>query len=366
MSKSQSRILFVSYTADLTGPTKSLLLLLKHLRDRYRVAVLLPGQGLLLDALASEHIPFFSFSSLTKWSIPAVVRLIRRERFALVYGNNHSSSSRNALVAAKLTGIPFVCHIREMIRERGWRQIGYLRFAQAAIAVSNACADSLVQFVPDGRLHVVYNGVQLSTDPINRQVARAHLLAETGLAPEHVIIVSMAHITPRKGQSYGVQAMGNIVKKNRSPRLLLVGGLDRDTEYVKEIRLMIQRMGLEQHVFLLGFQKNSMRLLEGADLLLHTSVGDPHPRSVIEGMAANLPVVAFAIDGVAETVVDGQTGYLVPRGDVAQLAEKIQSLATAPKLRAQMGRAGRQRVEERFSADRTAEDVAGVVDRLLN
>ena len=83
-STGQHRILFVSYTAGWAGPTNSLLLLLKHLRDRYLVAVLLPGEGPFSETLEAEEIPYFSFRSLTKGSIPAMMRLIRRERFNLV------------------------------------------------------------------------------------------------------------------------------------------------------------------------------------------------------------------------------------------------------------------------------------------
>ena len=64
------RILFVSYTHDSTGPTNSLMLLLKHLRGRYEPSVLLPGHGSFADALAQEQVPFFIRPNLTKWSIP--------------------------------------------------------------------------------------------------------------------------------------------------------------------------------------------------------------------------------------------------------------------------------------------------------
>lgn len=349
----------------MTGPTNSLLLLLKHSRNRCDVSVLLPGRGLFSEELASERIPFFSFSSLTKWSIPAITRLIRRERFALVYGNNHSSSSRNAFIAAKLTRIPFVCHIREMGREGDWRKMGYLRFAHAAIAVSKACAASVARFVPDDRVHVVYNGVQISADPLSRPAARTHSLAQTGLASEDVVIISMGHICPRKGQSYAVEAMANVVKQMPSARLLLVGSLDRDAAYVKKIRTQIRTMKLEEHVFLMGFQRDIEHHLRGADVFLHTALTDPHPRSVIEGMAANLPVVAFAADGVEETVIDNQTGYLVPRGDTSGLTNAILQLATDSQLRTEFGGNGRRRVEAYFSAKGTASRITQIIGELL-
>ena len=100
------RILFVSYTAKWGGPNNSLLLMLKHLRQRYNVAVLLPGRGEFSDKLSTEKIPFYSYPSLTKWTIPSVFRLIQREHFNLVYGNGRNGVSRNALIASKLANVP--------------------------------------------------------------------------------------------------------------------------------------------------------------------------------------------------------------------------------------------------------------------
>ena len=124
---------------------------------------------------------------------------------------------------------------------------------------------------------------------------------------------------------------------------------------------MIQEMKLGHHVSLLGFRPDALQLLQGADLFLHTAVKDPHPRSVVEAMAMGLPVVAFAVDGVVETVVDNQTGYLVRTEDISGLATAILKLATDSSLRTQFGCNGRHRVEECFSAEGTARQVGNII-----
>jgi len=134
------RIPFVSSTPNWIGPTSSLLLLLKHLRSRYDVTVLLPGEGLFIEALDREHIPYVRFLSLAKGSIPAILRLIRREGIDLVYGNTVNVTSRNALIAAEPARVPFIRHVHEMGWENTWLQMGFLRFSNAVIAVSQACA----------------------------------------------------------------------------------------------------------------------------------------------------------------------------------------------------------------------------------
>lgn len=366
MFKSRPRVLFVSYTADWTGPANSLLLLLKYLRDDYDVAVLLPGQGSFSEALSCAAIPMFSFPSLNKWSIPSIYRLIRRESFDLVYGNSTHGSSRNALIAAKLTRVPFICHVREMGWGKSWKEIGFLRFPNSVVAVSQACADSIRRFVPTRKLQTVHNGVPLQECQKKNKDAKANLLAETGGSHDDLIVLSMAHLLPRKGQEYAVTAMAKVVAESPLAHLYLVGGIDRDPAYVAKVRSKIQEFKLQQNLSVLGFRQDTSLFLQGADLYLHNAIKDPHPRSVIEAMAAGLPVVAFDVDGVSETVLHGKTGYLVPPGDVSGMAEAILKLASDPSLRETMGQAGRDRVETHFSAAVTAEKVARIIDRHLH
>lgn len=359
------RILFVSHTADSIGPTNSLLLLLKHLHGTYQVAVASPGYGPVARALEREHIPFFGLPSLTKTSIPGLVRLIRREHIDLLYGNNTGGGSRNALLAAKLAGVPAICHARGMGWGKSWRHLGFLRLADATIAVSEACARSISRFVSPGRLHVVHNGVDTNGLSDDRSEARARLLAEIGSSPGDVIVTSVSHISPRKGQESAIRAMAKIIPKAPNVRLLLVGSLDRDAAYVDKIRSMIREAHLENHVFMLGFRSDVDQLMRGSDVLLHTAVADPHPRAVLEAMAERLPVVAFSTDGVAETVEPGHTGYLAPQGDVAALAESVLSLRADPALRKRLGLNARARVHRCFSAESTARRIGEIIDVVL-
>jgi len=358
------RVLFVSYTADWTGPTNSLLLLLTYLRNRYDVAVLLPGQGLFSEALTREQIPFFSLPDLTKRSIPAIFRLIRRERFDLVYGNSTHGSSRNALIAAKLAGVPFICHVRAMATGRPWLSSLFLNFADAVVTVSQACADSLRGRVFSHKLHVVYNGIEVA-DFDGWEATRSLVKAELNLAGEYPMLISVGHLKPVKGQHYAVQAVAQAIERAGPLDLLLVGSHNRDEEYVRRIKTLITTLGLAERVRLTGFRDDTLILLSLADIYIHTSLEEAHPRSVLEAMAVGLPVVAFAVDGVAETVVNGKTGYLAPPARISDMAEAILKLVANPSLRAQMGREGRHRVETCFSASITAEKVARIIDSQL-
>ena len=359
------RILFVSHTADWVGPTNSLALLLKHLRGRFDPRVLLPGRGLFSEMLEDEGIRYFSFPSLRKSAVPAMVGLLRREGFDLVYANNTSSSSKNALIASKLARVPFIYHIRAMCGRGHWRKVAFLRFADATIAVSAAAARSYSRVLHNRMPYVVHNGVTVPEPNADRDAARLRLMNTIGLPENATVIMSVGNVTPRKGQEQAVRAMARIVEGAPSACLLLLGSLDRDPQYLDRIRGLICELKLEERVFILGFRRDVAQLLKGADILLHTATEDPHPRAVIEGMAAGLPVVAFSADGVAETVLEGQTGHLVPAGDVDALSEAALRLVCDSARRAKFGSNGRRRVVQNFSAGKTAQRVGDIIDLTL-
>ena len=108
-------------------------------------------------------------------------------------------------------------------------------------------------------------------------------------------------------------------------------------------------------------------IMAALDLYALPSLEESFPLSILEAMAAGLPVVATTVGGVPECVADGETGLLVPPADSDRLADAIIQLATDPLRRTEMGRAGRRRVLERFSAEsqtRCIEEVfAGAAQR---
>lgn len=360
------RVLFVSYTGGWSGPTNSLLHLLRYLDGRYQVGVAVPRQGRLTRELEQQGVPFYEFGSLTKSAIPGLWRLIRREGFDLVYGNNPGSGSKNALIAAKLARVPFICHVRGMGQQRGWRHLAFLRFSDTNIAVSHACADAVTKYAGGRRPTVIHNGIALDGRwAVERSVARSQLLEATGFPAESRIIVGLAHICRRKAQGHAVEGLARAAERCPSARLALIGALENEPDYVDELRGTIHRLGLEERVSLLGRRWDIEPLLVGADVFVHTALADPHPRAVLEAMAARLPVVAFSVDGVAETVLDSRTGYLVPARDVELLGDALARVLGDAGLGRRLGCEGYRRVTELFSAETTARRVGEVIDRTL-
>jgi glycosyltransferase involved in cell wall biosynthesis len=131
---------------------------------------------------------------------------------------------------------------------------------------------------------------------------------------------------------------------DRRYSLAFVGG-GRDQPQVEE---ELRAQGLGDRVALLGDRHDVPALLAGADVFVLASRSEGAPLSILEAMAAGLPVVASDVGGVAELVADGATGLLVPAGEPAALARALARLLDDRALRERMGAAGRARARDRF------------------
>ena len=168
--------------------------------------------------------------------------------------------------------------------------------------------------------------------------ARARVRAELGVPEDRPVVVAVSRLVRIKGYPELVAAMRDVPQAE----LWVVGerlGSDRGAD----MDAVLAASGLGARLRRLGYRDDIPAILAAADLFALPSHFEGLPMSVIEAMLAGLPVVATDIRGPREQVVDGVTGLLVPRGEVAPLARALAHLAANPDLRAAMGAAGRAR-----------------------
>jgi glycosyltransferase involved in cell wall biosynthesis len=132
-----------------------------------------------------------------------------------------------------------------------------------------------------------------------------------------------------------------------------------------QLEELAQSLGLTSRVTFLGFRRDVPERIAEAQVFLLISKWEGFPRSILEAMRAGLPVVASDVGGVQESVVDGTTGFVIPRGDVVRLRECLRKLITSSELRVSMGEAGRARYEEKFTFDRLVERTTKVYESVL-
>ncbi|HEX6433316.1 MAG TPA: glycosyltransferase, partial [Gemmatimonadales bacterium] len=154
-----------------------------------------------------------------------------------------------------------------------------------------------------------------------------------------------ARYEPQKDHTTLLHALGGL--QNEAWELDLIG----DGPLRLQTEALADSLGVRNRIHFLGQRKDVAQLLARAQISLLVSNWEGFPLSILESMRAGLPVVASNVGGVAESVQDDATGYLVPQAGVDQLRDRIGRLLRDPELRARLGTAGRRRFEQHFTLD---------------
>ncbi|WP_052863203.1 glycosyltransferase [Streptomyces niger] len=181
-------------------------------------------------------------------------------------------------------------------------------------------------------------------------------------------LLAVGRLVPRKGFDRAIRALAGIP----DAELLIAGGPEEpllfDDPEAQRLRKVAEEHGVSERVRLLGAVSHDAMpaLMSSADLVLSLPRYEPFGIVPLEAMACRTPVVATAVGGHLDTVVDGVTGVLVPPVDDHGLDRVIRSLLDDPARLARLGAAGRERALDRYTWDRVAEGVAAVYDGLLS
>jgi len=240
-------------------------------------------------------------------------------------------------------------HVGKHVFSR-WKYSQVHHFICASLAIQNMLIDD---GIPHNRTTVVYEGIDLT---LVDKAPQLDVHKEFGIPIEAPLICNVAALTAHKGQRHLIDAAALVVREVPEARFLIVGtGELKDT-----LKRQIRRLHLENNVILTGFRTDTLSILNGIDLFVMSSVTEGLGTSVLDAMAAGLPVISTRAGGIPESVVDGETGILVPVGDQTWLAQALVALLRAPTERVKFGEAGRRRAHNIFSADRMVDEIVSV------
>ncbi|MFH2011075.1 MAG: glycosyltransferase [bacterium] len=229
------------------------------------------------------------------------------------------------------------------------------------IAVSHAERDALVRAGFPDRIDVVWLGIDTEAFARPRRAPEA-LRAELGVRPGQLVVMCLCRFFWPRDLATLIQGFARAKRRAPTLRLVLVG----DGPWRPQLLQHISAAGLAGDVILPGLRHDVVELLHAADIFTLTSGGgDGLPVSILEAMAAGRPVVATASDGIPEEVVHGETGLLVPKGGVSELAEALVRLARDAPLRERWGAAGRDRVRRHFRRELMITNLAESYGRTL-
>jgi L-malate glycosyltransferase len=199
--------------------------------------------------------------------------------------------------------------------------------------------------LPESRVEVIYNGVDLKALGKPTPGARERIRAEFGYSANDFVVVQVARLHELKDHQTALKAVDEARHKIPGLRLLLAG----DGDQRSAIEQTIRERGLEQTVTLAGTRKDIADLLSASDVFLLSSISEGIPLTVIEAMAARRPVVSTAVGGLPEIIEHGVSGMLAPSGDASSLAASLVQLYQNADLRNQMAEVAAGRAQEKFS-----------------
>jgi glycosyltransferase involved in cell wall biosynthesis len=211
------------------------------------------------------------------------------------------------------------------------------------VTVSSELKQHLVaEGFPTSKVSVIYNGIDVGGVPGND--LRMRMRRELGVPSDALVVGTVARLDPVKDLATLVRATA---LQQASVRLVIVGdGAERAA-----LEATAHDIGIASRVKFLGHREDARDLLAACDVYANSSISEGISLTILEAMAAGLPVVATQVGGTPE-IVDDSCGRLVPSRDPAALARTLASLAADFPLRQTLGRAARARVEERFTMDR--------------
>jgi glycosyltransferase involved in cell wall biosynthesis len=195
---------------------------------------------------------------------------------------------------------------------------------------------------PDQRVEVLYNGIDIG--PLPDADARRRMRESLNLPPGTLVVGTIARLDPVKDLGTLIKAVA--LANNRVPAILLVVGDGTEREQLERVA-----GDAPAQVRFLGHRDDAREVLAGCDVYANSSISEGISLTILEAMAAGLPIVATRVGGTPE-ILDDSCGLLVPARDATALAAALSELAAQPIVRDQLGRAGRRRVEERFTLDR--------------
>jgi glycosyltransferase involved in cell wall biosynthesis len=345
------RLLIVITLAEIGGAQTYVAALLPALVERFDVTVAAYGPGPLRETAERSGSAFVALRhlrrSVSPWrdtrALVELVRLMGRVQPDIVHLNSSKAGivGRIAAAVARVPVCVFTVHGWSYAPYRGPLRALYrlLERALAPLASTIVCVSDHDASAANGRAVVIRNAVDLAAIPRAMPVASAPSIVSVGRLKEPKDFPTLR----RALESIERNGWRAVVAGEGPQRADLEGG------------------PLE----LLGERDDVPELLAVSDVFVLSSRSEGLPMSVIEAMAAGLPVVASAVGGVPELVIDGETGVLVPPGDARALASALRRLLADPELRRQMGDAGRRRAEQLFDLQRFHREHLELYERLL-
>src|SRR3989344_893292 len=371
----QKRVLFVITQSEMGGAQRFILNLLPHLdKDKYEAMVAIGniGNGELFRVLHAEGIPTHRLVHLVRdakltddlKAVSELRNLIKEYRPEIVFLNSSKAGFIGSLASrwpTKLKNTKIVYRIGGWtfndpwthLQKGLWMALEWLsaRWKDVIIVNNQHDLDQAIRLKikPRKKLALVHNGIETyKLDLLSKEESRTKL----GLPGDKYIVGTIANFYPAKGLEYLIRTAYYF--QDNDDIVFVIIGDGREREYLESI---IHELGLEKKFLLPGQVPDAYKYLPAFDTFVLSSVKEGFPWTLIEAMAAKLPIVATRVGAVPEIIEDHKNGILVDPRDPEAIADKIKEVINTARLQKELGIQAHQTVLFKFELDRMVKQI---------
>ncbi len=372
-------LLYVITKLELGGAQKQLLSLIRHLdKKRFRLFLFTAEDGLLLpEALSINGLTINKSTCLERpinllkdlLALIEIYRFIKKNNIEIV----HTHSSKAGILgrlAARVAKVRIILHTvhgwsfndyqPSMVRLFFiWLERLIARFTDRLIVVSDYDKQKGLwnRIGKEDKYSLIHYGIDFSEFGTKDQNIRKELRINTNDS----VVCMVSCFKPQKSPQDFVRLAFLVKKLSPGSRFLLVG----DGVLRKKIERLIRKFDLEKELILTGWRSDIPRILSGIDIFVLTSLWEGLPISVLEAMASSKPVVSTNTGGVAEVVVEGRSGFLVPPKDMNKMSERLIVLLKDKNMRESMGQNAADSLHLNFALTNMIENSRNLYEKLI-
>jgi glycosyltransferase involved in cell wall biosynthesis len=236
-----------------------------------------------------------------------------------------------------------------------------LRRMSHIVAVSDDLYQMLAYLgVAPSRRSLVENAID--TIEYSRVLSSEAAKERLGLVPGRPVVGAVGRLSPEKGFDILIRACDRLLKSGLDIELLIVG----EGKQRPQLEALISELGCSERIRLLGHRSDTVELYQAMDVFVLSSLREGLPNVLLEALALGVPVVATRVAGIPRLIRHEENGLLAAPGAVEDVAGCLARLIDDAALRAKLGRAGRQMVEERYSFEARMEKIRAIYDNILD
>lgn len=380
-------IMYLHAGAEMYGADKVLLDLIRRLdKNKYRPLVILPTEGVLVDAFKKEGVAvqvisypimrrkYFNIKGICHYGYEMIkysrelVKVAKKENINIVHTN--TAAVMEGIYISKKLKVPQLWSIHEIIVSPKimFKVTSKLiaQFANITITDSEAVKNHLESSgYFNGSVKVVYNGVD--SEYFNPNNDCSYLYDEWNIPKDTKVIGMMGRVNSWKGQIDFLEAANIVMSKHSNVYIVFIGSAFEGEEWrEKELDDAIEKSQYSSRIISHGYRTDSKGIYKFYDVFVLPSTNpDPLPTVVLEAMATGKPIVGYRHGGVCEMVKEGYNGLLAEVRNPKDLADKIEKLLVDDELCRQMGENSRERLLSNFSIESYIKNYSKLYDKLV-